>query len=122
MTNLHAPRVLLVDDNAMASELLADFLSLSGIDVRRAGSGAEALVQSADFQPHAVIVDIVLPDTDGYVLAGRLRAQHADQPLRLIALSGLPRDPQRSDANVFDSWVEKPADPTRLVELVTPVA
>ncbi|SAI72274.1 two component response regulator [Bordetella ansorpii] len=122
MTNPHAPRVLLVDDNAMASELLADFLSLSGIDVRRAGNGADALEQSAAFQPHAVIVDIVLPDTDGYVLAGRLRAQHADQPLRLIALSGLPRDPQRGDADIFDSWVEKPADPTRLVELVTPAA
>ena len=122
MTHPHAPRVLLVDDNAMASELLADFLSLSGIDVRRAASGADALAQSASFLPDAVIVDILLPDTDGYQLAGRLRAQHAGQPPRLIALSGLPRDPQRDDAGVFDSWVEKPADPTALVELVIPAA
>lgn len=122
MTDLHAPRVLLVDDNAMASELLADFMSLSGIDVRRAASGAEALEQSAAFLPHAIIVDIVLPDTDGYLLANRLREQHAQQPPRLIALSGLPRDPQRRSVDVFDSWVEKPADPHTLVKLVTPGA
>lgn len=122
LTQPHAPRVLLVDDNAIASELLADFLSLSGIDVRRAATGADALEQSAAFLPDAVIVDILLPDTDGYALAGRLRAQHASQPPRLIALSGLPRDPQRPDADIFDSWVEKPADPDKLVDLVSPAA
>jgi len=122
LSNPHAPRVLLVDDNVMASELLAEFMSLSGIEVCRAASGAEALAQSALFHPHAVIVDILLPDTDGYALASRLRALHAGQPLRVIALSGLPCDPQHSDAGLFDTWIEKPADLARLVELVTPPA
>jgi len=119
LTQTRALRVLLVDDNDMASELLAEFLTLSGIEVRIAATGAEALARSAEFQPDAVILDILLPDTDGYALAGQLRAQHAGHAPRLIALSGLPRDGQRGDADVFDIWVEKPADPDSLVALVT---
>ncbi|MCD0501802.1 response regulator [Bordetella petrii] len=101
----------------MAAELLAEFLALSDIEVQIAGTGADALERSAAFEPDAIILDILLPDTNGYDLAARLRAQHPRAP-RLIALSGLPRGQHGGDASVFDGWVEKPADPDALTALL----
>jgi len=117
LTSIRAKRVLLVDDNDLAAELLAEFMALSGIEVQTAATGAEALACSATFEPDAVILDILLPDIDGYTLAARLREQHTPAP-QLIALSGLLPDRQRSDASVFDAWFEKPADPDALVAQV----
>lgn len=115
--NKPATRVLLVDDNEMAAELMSEFLVLSGLDVRVANDGAQALVVCAEFNPAAVILDILLPDTDGVQLAHRLREQQQPAP-RLIALTGLARAGHDAKSQVFDEWVEKPADPYALLALI----
>ncbi|WP_251863622.1 response regulator [Achromobacter sp. Marseille-Q4962] len=110
-------RVLLVDDNEVSAELLAEFLGLSGVQARWAGTAAQALETVGDFAPHAVVADILLPDMDGYELARRLRENGA--PLRIYALSGLSRQERRDEAaGLFDGWLEKPADPDALLALL----
>jgi two-component system OmpR family response regulator len=112
-----AKRILIVDDNEMAAELLGEFLELTGHSIRIAHSGGDALEAARDYAPEVVIVDIVLPDTDGYALAGGLRKAIASG-CKIIALSGLPQNMRRGDHTIFDAWLEKPADLDVLEELV----
>ncbi|MEI2416866.1 response regulator [Orrella sp. JC864] len=102
-------RVLIVDDNELASELLSEFITLLGHRVSVAGSGEQAMEKSAQENPDIVIVDIILPDLDGYELAARLRKQR-EAPPRIVALSGLPKSMQREQNGMFDAWLEKPVD------------
>ncbi|MBB1628433.1 response regulator [Achromobacter sp. UMC71] len=117
MNEARSLRVLLVDDNEMGSELLAEFLALSGLETRCAINGEDALAQAAAFDPQAVLVDILLPDMDGYELARKLRARAT--PTRIYALSGLARHARHEDAaSLFDGWIEKPADPDALLTVL----
>ena len=100
--------VLIVDDNEMASELLGEFLEISGHDARVAHSGQAALAAVQERPAEVFIVDIVLPDMDGYALAAALRS--ADSAAKIIALSGLPQNMRRGDQVLFDAWIEKPAN------------
>ncbi|MNS44211.1 Response regulator MprA [compost metagenome] len=118
MNEVRAVRVLLVDDNEMGSELLAEFLALSGVETRCAASGEAALDMIDGFSPEAVLVDILLPDMDGYELASRLRSRGA--PPRIYALSGLARHERRDADGMFDGWIEKPADPDALLAILCP--
>ena len=98
--------VLIVDDNKLAAGLLCEFLEISGHSVRVAYSGAMALeIAQADVHD-AFIVDIMLPDMNGYVLAAALR--EANPRARVIALSGLPYNLARDGQGLFDAWMEKP--------------
>src|ERR1700754_3079409 len=102
-------QVLIVDDNEMASELLSEFVEFLGHDAKTSATGAEAVTLCGSYRPQVVITDIVLPDFDGYELAMRLRAMLGPET-RIIALSGLPKNPQRPEADNFDAWLEKPVD------------
>lgn len=110
-------RVLIVDDNEMASELLGEFLEMSGHVSFIAHSGQAALASARENRPEVCIVDIVLPDMDGYALAAALR-QSVATPMQIIALSGLPKNMRRGDHSLFDEWLEKPADLDTLESLL----
>ncbi|MNK42869.1 Transcriptional regulatory protein SrrA [compost metagenome] len=117
MNGVRASRVLLVDDNEMGSELLAEFLSLSGLETRCAATAGQALELAKTFAPDAVLLDILLPDMDGYELAARLR--DCAMPPRIYALSGLARHDRRDGTDsMFTGWIEKPADPDALVAIL----
>lgn len=113
-------QVLIVDDNEMASELLGEFLELSGHTARIAHSGRSALDAARESVPDVFIVDIVLPDMDGYALAAELRRE-AKAPLKIIALSGLPKAMRSGDHSLFDAWLEKPADLDSLESLLSTI-
>lgn len=113
--------IVVVDDNELASELLSEFLAILGHDVKVAATGAQALDICAQMQPQIVIVDIVLPDMDGHSLASRLRQTLSPPPV-CIALSGLPKTTPASGEEVFDAWIEKPADLSALEDLIANIA
>ena len=104
-------RLLVVDDNADAAEALAELLRLEGYEVRVAGSGEEALRIVEAFAPHAAVLDIGLPSMDGYDLALALRANPRTRGMRLVALTGYGRAPDRARAQAagFDDHFVKPA-------------
>ena len=79
-------RVLVVDDNADATEMLHAALSNAGHVVPTAATASDALAVATDLEPEVAILDIGLPDIDGYELARRLRQSHST--MRLIALTG----------------------------------
>lgn len=107
-----AMRVLVVDDNVDAAEMLAALLELRGHRVRIVHDGAAALAAAARFQPHAVLLDIGLPDQSGFEVAPLLRRIEGMAQARLIALTGwgAEQDRQRSREAGFDGHLTKPAD------------
>src|SRR5207253_711793 len=78
-------RVLVVDDNVDAASTLAELVELWGHEVRVVHDGRLALEEAACYQPEVVLLDIGLPQMDGYEVARRLRAQPGRQALRLVA-------------------------------------
>jgi signal transduction histidine kinase/ActR/RegA family two-component response regulator/PAS domain-containing protein len=116
----HRRRVLLVDDNEDAAELLMEVLTSHGHDVRVANDGPQALIAAPTFEPDVAILDIGLPVMDGYELAGRLIAILPRRPF-LIALTGYGQEQDRALAREagFDEHMVKPVDPQRLVSSIS---
>ena len=116
----HALRVLIVDDNEDAAEMLAHTLGFLGHQAHVAYDGPQALEQAADLRPDVALLDIGLPGMDGYELAGRLKALFAG--LRLIAVTGYGQDADRARAAAagFDHHLVKPVDLDRLIGLLAP--
>jgi CheY-like chemotaxis protein len=110
-------RVLVVDDNPDAADLLGDVLIRAGYEVSVVNDPLEALSNVSDFKPDVAVLDIGLPVMDGYELATRLRASSA---CLLIALTGYGRadDVTRSQGAGFDSHLVKPVDTKKLLEIV----
>jgi CheY-like chemotaxis protein len=103
---------LVVDDNPDAAESLAFLLGLEGYTVATAGDGVAALAEAAKFNPHVVLLDIGMPEMDGYEVARQLRAQEAAQPMVLIAVTGYgqPEDRARAEAAGFTDHLTKPVE------------
>jgi signal transduction histidine kinase/ActR/RegA family two-component response regulator len=112
-------RILLVEDNSDAREMLRIALIMEGHEVQAVADGTAALAGAGLTRPDVAIIDIGLPGMDGYELALRLRAQ-LGPGLRLIALSGygLPDDLRRSHRAGFEAHLVKPVDPARLAALL----
>jgi signal transduction histidine kinase/CheY-like chemotaxis protein len=114
-------RIFIVDDNHDAGEGLGDLLRALGATVCVAHSGREALQALDEFFPDAVLLDIGMPDMDGYEVARRIRARPALRHVQLIAVTGWGQehDQLRAQAAGFDHHVVKPPDLVLLRELLT---
>jgi PAS domain S-box-containing protein len=113
-------KVLVVEDNRDAAESLVRLVGAMGHEVVLARDGEQALDLAARHRPHVVLLDIGLPNLDGYETARRLRAQPGGAARTLVALTGwgLPADKLRAVAAGFDHHVTKPADPRVLGTLI----
>jgi CheY-like chemotaxis protein len=113
-------RILVVDDNRDAADTLAMLLSLSGFETQVAYTPTEALNRMKAFDPEVAVIDIGLPEMDGYELARRLR--HGTPPFRgkLIALTGYgqQQDVEKAMSAGFDAHLTKPVQPDALLELI----
>ena len=112
-------RILVVDDNVDAADLLAELLNIDGHDTAVAYSGAAALAKAAQFQPAFVFLDIGLPDMSGYQVAAKLRELPGLDKAVLIALTGYGQERDREmalDAG-FNEHVVKPIDLAKLASL-----
>ena len=113
-------RILVVDDNADSAESLAELLRLWGHEVRTAHSGEEALAVAAGFQPGVVLLDLGMPDMNGYEAARLLRDRAGLNGTTFIALTGYGQDGdrQRSAEAGFRAHLVKPVDPEALRRLL----
>jgi CheY-like chemotaxis protein len=105
-------RVLVVDDNADAAQMLAALLEVQGHAVSVEYDGRGALARARAEHPDVLLLDIGLPDMDGYELARRLRAQPENAAATLVALTGYGQNQDREEAQQagFDHYLVKPAD------------
>jgi len=107
-----ARRILVVEDNPDAAESLATLIALMGHEVRSVHDGASALETAAVFRPDVVLLDIGLPDINGYEVAPRLRQQPGLERIALAALTGWGQEEDRLRARTagFDHHFVKPID------------
>ena len=82
-------RVLVVDDEVSITELLATVLRYEGFDVETAITGVEALRRVASFRPDVVLLDVQLPDANGFDILNRIRSSGKMKNLPVLMLSGL---------------------------------
>lgn len=113
-------RVLVVDDNQDAARSQAALLDLAGHSVRTAFDGGGALAIAREFRPDVILLDIGLPDEDGYQIVQRLRNDPAAKHALIVALTGFGSDAdvERARAAGFDEHLTKPVDPERLLRFV----
>ncbi len=115
-------RILVVDDNHAAAESLKELLSYIGHTVETAATGGETFGAAKSFTPDAIILDIGLPDINGYEVAERLREQ--GEPAALIALTGYGQDEDKRRATEagFDYHLTKPAGLTDIEAVLRQIA
>ena len=110
----------MVDDNADAADSIAMLLSMEGHRTRTVNSARDALAAATEFRPDVVLLDIGLPEMDGYEVARQLRAHNAIESMRLVAVTGYgqPADRERAVAAGFDKHLVKPVEPAALSEFL----
>jgi two-component system CheB/CheR fusion protein len=113
-------RVLVIDDDRDTAESLQIFLTHAGQDVRVAHDGASGIDAARAWQPEVIVLDIGLPDRDGFEVARHLR-RALGPASTLVALSGYgnTEDVARSRDAGFDYHLVKPVDADVLSEIIT---
>src|ERR1041385_8431540 len=107
-------RILLIEDDARLAAMVADYLGETGFRVTIAGSGAEAQRQLKREQLDAIILDLMLPDTDGLDLCRRIRAE-SNIPLLMLTARGDPLDRVVGLELGADDYLPKPFEPRELL-------
>jgi len=119
-------RVLVVDDDPAAVELVQEVLTQTGGEVRGAGTADEALRVLEQWRPDVLVSDIEMPGQDGYTLIRKIRALAPERGgmTRAVALTafGRPEDRIRSLMAGFNIHVSKPVDPSELTAIVASLA
>ena len=112
-------RVLIIEDNNDAAEVLGFLLRGLGHEIRLAFDGETGLDAAAQFDPHVILCDLGLPGVDGYAIAERVRARPSSAGVKLIALSGYGQveDKRRAAVAGFDDYLVKPVEPSVLFRL-----
>ena len=114
--------VLIIEDNVDAGESLVALLELLGHRAEWADLGVTGVARAGALQPDVVLVDVGLPDIDGYEVARQLRGAPQTQGLRLVALTGYsaPEDRARALVAGFDGHLAKPIGLADLEALLAP--
>jgi len=117
-------RILVVDDNPDSAESLTLLIELTGHETRTAYDGREAVEAAATFRPDVMLLDIGLPELNGYDVARKIREQSWGQSMVLVALTGWGQDEdrRRSLEAGFNHHLTKPVDPADLTKLLASAA
>ena len=111
----NSPRILVVDDEPNIVEVVTMALRFQGFTVEGAASGREALAAVASFKPHLVVLDVMLPDMEGFEVAERLGAQRAGVPIIFLTARDATSDKVRGLSGGGDDYMTKPFSLEELV-------
>src|SRR5256714_6353900 len=114
-------RILVVDDEPNIVDVIAMALRYQGFDVGTAANGSEALSQVKACRPHLMVLDVMLPDMDGFEVAERLGAQRAGVPIIFLTARDSTEDKIRGLTTGGDDYVTKPFSLEELVARIRTV-
>lgn len=119
-----AQRILIVDDNEDAAELMSAALNFMGHETRVASDGPTSLILAEQFLPEVALLDIGLPVMDGYEVAAKLRALPGLKGMRLVAITGYGQasDRDRTQQAGFDAHLVKPVELPEIEALLNGMA
>ena len=108
-------RVLVVDDEPNIVEVISMALRFQGFTVETAGTGREAIAAVTRFKPHLIVLDVMLPDMEGFDVAERLGAQRAGAPIIFLTARDATEDKIRGLTGGGDDYMTKPFSLEELV-------
>ncbi len=111
-------RILVVDDERTITELVTMALRYEGFATAAAHGGREALAVVRRFRPHLIVLDVMMPDLDGFEVARRLRAEDQDVAVLFLTARDAPEDKVRGLTIGGDDYVTKPFSIEELVARV----
>lgn len=114
------PRILVVDDNRDSSDVLAELLTLHGMAARPAYDGAQALALAQDFRPHVLLLDLGMPNIDGFAVAAALQEDPSYRPF-IVALTAWNDDATKARVSAagFDGHLAKPSSLTSIMKAIS---
>lgn len=115
MSTPAASRILVVDDESSISDLIATSLKFVGFDVRTAASGSEALTVAEEFKPHAMILDVMLPDLDGFEVCRQIRNEGQQIGVLFLTAKDEMKDKVQGLTIGGDDYMTKPFSLEELV-------
>jgi two-component system OmpR family response regulator len=114
-------RILVVDDEPNIVDVISMALRYQGFEVATAGTGAGALGQVKAFRPHLIVLDVMLPDMEGFEVAERLGSQRAGVPIIFLTARDSTEDKIRGLTTGGDDYVTKPFSLEELVARIRTV-
>jgi two-component system OmpR family response regulator len=110
-----AQRILVVDDELSISDLIATSLKFVGFDVRTAATGSQALLIAEEFKPHAMILDVMLPDLDGFEVCRQIRNEGIEVGVLFLSAKDEMKDKVQGLTIGGDDYMTKPFSLEELV-------
>ena len=108
-------RILVVDDESSISDLIATSLKFVGFDVRTAATGSQALTIAEEFKPHAMILDVMLPDLDGFEVCRQIRNEGIEVGVLFLSAKDEMKDKVQGLTTGGDDYMTKPFSLEELV-------
>lgn len=112
--------VLVVEDDTQINELIGAYVQIAGYGYRSALDGAAALAAVRERLPSLIILDVMLPDTDGFEIAKQLKRDEKTASVPILMLTALDRQEQRErglEAGAV-KYMTKPFDPQQLIDAI----
>jgi len=115
-----AKKILVVEDDTDNRRIVIKVLTVEGYEVVEATDGIEALAQARAAQPDLILMDLALPNLDGWEATRRLKSDPATRAIPVVALTAIAMsgDEERARAAGCDDYIAKPARPMMIREVV----
>jgi excisionase family DNA binding protein len=111
-----APTVLVVDDDEGLREYLSVNLEMDGFSVRKAGSAEEGLAALEDEAPDLILLDVKMPQMDGFEMLRRVQERHGVDAIPVIMFSGKVDEAETAAERGARAFIGKPFDPQQLID------
>ena len=110
-------RILIIDDDQQSLYLLSFLLESNNYEVFQSDSGLDGIAKAREFKPDVIILDIQLPEMDGYQVAKLLRKNENFMPVTIIAVSSFAMigDEKKALKAGANGYIEKPIDPNTFI-------
>jgi DNA-binding response OmpR family regulator len=114
------PDVLVVEDDADLNQIVGAYAQIAGLPYRSALNGASALRQAAEKLPALILLDLMLPDIDGFEVCRRLKNNSKTAHIPVVMLTALSQDASRDRGRECGAveYMNKPFDPDRLIATI----
>jgi two-component system OmpR family response regulator len=112
--------VLVVEDDPEINELVGAYVQIAGFEYESALNGTQAVEKARSGRPSLIVLDVMLPDFDGFEVARRLKGESHTREIPIVMLTALDRDEYRQKGKTAGAvdYLTKPFDPDRLMEAI----
>jgi DNA-binding response OmpR family regulator len=108
-------KVLIAEDDRDFGDILTQYVTISGFEVTLARDGKEAWEKFKDNKPDLCVLDVMMPEMDGFTLAEKIKQSHGDMPIIFLTAKSLKEDIVRGLKIGADDYITKPFDPEVLI-------